>query len=175
MWFQWQPSVLVAPVVFQYVLIMQINPGLPMKDNWVIALASVVPMQSVQWHSSVPRASGLGVIRSDHFPACNPLSIQLEWRESFELSWFHLYYNPKYTKTRMVLIYKACTDSCWSAHTFEEQKWCALGSSELQEKAGFTETCPVAACGPVTLSFQTGIGSVCECCNPISGVQCRLQ
>ena len=74
-WFQWHPSVLVAPVVFQCVPIMQINTGSPLEHHWALASASVVPvvfqctcgysglpMWSVQWHPSVPTESGLEVI-----------------------------------------------------------------------------------------------------------------
>ena len=70
MWFQWHPSVLVAPVVFQCVPIMQINTGSPLEHHWALASASVVPVAfqctcgssglpvwSVQWHPSVPSAS----------------------------------------------------------------------------------------------------------------------
>ena len=65
-WFQWHPSVLVAPVVFQCVPIMQINTGSPLEHHWVLASASVVPVasqctcgssglpvRSVQWYPSV--------------------------------------------------------------------------------------------------------------------------
>ena len=65
-WFQWHPSVLVAPVVFQCVPIMQINTGSPLEHHWVLASASVVPVASqctcgssglpvwsVQWYPSV--------------------------------------------------------------------------------------------------------------------------
>ena len=45
-WFQWHPSVLVAPVVFQCVPIMQINTGSPVEHHWVLASASVVPVAS---------------------------------------------------------------------------------------------------------------------------------
>ena len=45
-WFQWHPSVLVAPVVFQCVPIMQINTGSPLEHHWVLASASVVPVAS---------------------------------------------------------------------------------------------------------------------------------
>ena len=91
-WFQWHPSVFVAPVVFQCVAIMQINTGLPLEHHWVQASASVVPVASqctyvssglpvwsVQWYPSVLTESGLEVIRSGHFPACDPLCIQLVW------------------------------------------------------------------------------------------------
>ena len=128
-WFQWHPSVLVAPVVFQCVPIMQINTGLPLEHHWVLASASVVPVASqciygssglpvwsVQWYPSVLTDSGLGVIRSGHFPACDPLCIQLVWWELFELNRFHLACNPRYTKTIMVLISKACTEWCWSTN-----------------------------------------------------------
>ena len=84
-WFQWHPNVLVAPVVFQCVPIMQINTGSPLEHNWVLASASVVPVvsqctcgssglpvRSVQWYPSVLTESGLEVIRSGHFPACDP-------------------------------------------------------------------------------------------------------
>ena len=84
-WFQWHPSVLVAPVVFQCVSIMQIDTGSPLEHHWVLASASVVPVASqctcgssglsvwfVQWYPSVLTESGLEVIRSGHFPACDP-------------------------------------------------------------------------------------------------------
>ena len=84
-WFQWHPSVLVAPVVFQCVPIMQINTGSPLEHHWVLASASVVPVasqctcgssglpvRSVQWYPSVLTESGLEVIGSGHFPACEP-------------------------------------------------------------------------------------------------------
>ena len=122
-WFQWHPSVLVAPVVFQCVPIMQINTGSPLEHHWVLASASVVPVasqctcgssglpvRSVQWYPSVLTESGLEVIGSGHFPACDPWCIQLLWWELFELNWFHLTCIPKYTKTIMVLISKACTE-----------------------------------------------------------------
>ena len=106
-----------------------INTGSPLEHHWVLASASVVPVASqctcvpsglpvwsVQWYLSVLTESGLEVIRSGHFPACDPLCIQLVWWELFELNWFHLTCNPKYTKTIMVLISKACTEWCWSTH-----------------------------------------------------------
>ena len=84
-WFQWHPSVLVAPVVFQCVPIMQINTGSPLEHHWVLASASVIPVasqctcgssglpvRSVQWYPSVLTESGLEVIGSGHFPACDP-------------------------------------------------------------------------------------------------------
>ena len=41
----------------------------------------------VQWYPSVPTESGFEVIiKSGHFPACNPLCIKLVWRELFALS-----------------------------------------------------------------------------------------
>ena len=72
----------------------------------------------LHWSSSVicPAApsvlteSGLEVIKSGHFPACDPLCIQLVWWELFELNRFHLTCNPKYTNTIMTLISKACTE-----------------------------------------------------------------
>ena len=83
-WFQWHPSVLVAPVVFQCVPIMQINTGSPLGYHWVLASAIVVPVasqctcgssglpvRSVQWYPSVLTESGLEVIGSGHFPACD--------------------------------------------------------------------------------------------------------
>ena len=73
------------PVVFQCVPIMQINTGSPLEHHWVLASASVVPVASqctcgssglpvwsVQWYPSVLTESGLEVIRSGHFPACDP-------------------------------------------------------------------------------------------------------
>ena len=119
----------VLPVVFQCVPIMQINTGSPLEHHWVLASASVVPVASqctcgssglpvwsVQWYPSLLTESGLEVIRSGHFPACDPLCIQLLWWELFELNWFHLTCHPKYTKTIMVLMSKAYTEWCWSTH-----------------------------------------------------------
>ena len=119
--FQWSSSGF--PMVFQCVPIMQINTGSPLEHHWVLASASVAPVASqctcgssglpvwsVQWYPSVLTESGLEVIRSGHFPACDPLWMQLVWWELFELNWFHLICNPKYTKTIMVLISKACTE-----------------------------------------------------------------
>ena len=87
--FQWSSSGL--PVVFQCVPIMQISIGSPLGYHWVVASTSVVPVAhqcncvfsglplwSVQLYPSVLTESDLGVIRSGHFPACNPLCIQLE-------------------------------------------------------------------------------------------------
>ena len=95
---------------------MQINTASPLEHHWVLASVSVAPVASqctcgssdlpvwsVQWYPSVLTESGLEVIRSSHFPACNPLCIHLVWWELFELNWFHLTYNPKCTKTIMVL------------------------------------------------------------------------
>ena len=105
-------TVLVAPVVFQCVTFKQINTGSPLEHHWVLASASVVPVASqcncgsnglpvwsVQRYPSVLTESGQEVIRSGHFPARNPLCIQLVWWELFELNWFYLTCNPKYTKT----------------------------------------------------------------------------
>ena len=102
-WFQWHPSILVAPVVFQCVPIMQINTGLPLQNHWVLASASVVPVASqctcgssglpvwsVQWYPSVVTESGFEVIRSGHFPTCDPLCIQLVWRELFSTDFIWL-------------------------------------------------------------------------------------
>ena len=103
--------------------IMQINTWLPLEHHWVLASARVVPVASqctcgpsglpawyVQWYPSVLTESGLEVIRSGYFPACDPLSIQLVWWELFELNWYHLTCIPKYTKTIMVFISNACTE-----------------------------------------------------------------
>ena len=81
--FQWSSSGF--PVVFQCVPIMQINTGSPLEHHWVLASAIVVPVASqstcgssglpvwsVQWYPSVLTESGLEVIRSGHFPACDP-------------------------------------------------------------------------------------------------------
>ena len=88
----------------------------------------------VKGATSVLIERDLEVIRSGHFPACNPLCIQLEWRQLFELSWFYLNCNPKYRKkTTMVLISKACTE-WWSTHTFEEQ-------NEYPLLLGFSASC----------------------------------
>ena len=81
--FQWCSSGF--PVVFQCVPIMQMNTGSPLEHHWALASTSVVPVAfqctcgssglpvwSVQWHPSVPTESGLEVIRSGHFPTCDP-------------------------------------------------------------------------------------------------------
>ena len=101
------------PMVFQCVTIIQINTGSPLGHHWELASAGVVPgasqctcgssglpMWSVQWYPSVLTESGLEVIRSGHFPAWNPLCIQLLWWELFDLSWFHMTCHPKYTKNK---------------------------------------------------------------------------
>ena len=133
------------------------NTVLPLEDHWAIASTSVVPVQSVKWYHNVLGTSGLEVIRLGYFAACNPLCIQPVWRELFELSWFHLCCNPRYTKNTTVLISKACAEWCWCTHTFEEQNWYALESSKLQVKAEFTETCQLPAWCPAILSFQGGM------------------
>ena len=45
-WFQWYPSVLVDPVVFQCVPILQVTTGLQLGDHWVPGSASVVLLAS---------------------------------------------------------------------------------------------------------------------------------
>ena len=123
-WFQWHTSVLVAPVVFQCVPIMQINTGSPLGHHWGLASASVVPVASqctcgssglpawsVHWYISVLTESGLEVIRSGHFPACHPLCIQLVWSELFELNWLqqpqiHKNYNDAHIKSMNRVILK---------------------------------------------------------------------
>ena len=129
-WFQWHPSVLVAPVVFQ------------------CGLSSGIP---VYWQNLVWRS--LGQVTSQH---ANPLCILQVWWELFALNWFHLTCNPKYTKPIMV-ISKACTGWCWGTHVCIEQDLYPLQSSKSQVKAEFTETCPLAYWYPAILSFQTGM------------------
>ena len=124
-WFQWHPSVLVVPVVFQCVPIMQINTGSPLEHHWVLASASVVPVAlqctfgssglpvwSVQWYPSVLTESGLEVIRSGHFPAWDPFCIQLLWRVvwakliSFDLQpQIHKNYNTAHIKGMHRMMY----------------------------------------------------------------------
>ena len=99
--------------------------------------SSGLPVWSAQWCPSVMTKSGLEVIRSGYAPACNPLCIQLVWRELFELNWFHLTCNPKYTTTMMVLISKSCSEWFWSTHICKEQNWYPLQSSTLQVKTEF--------------------------------------
>ena len=65
-WFQWHPSVLVAPVVFQCVPIMQINTGSPLEHHWVLASASVVPVAS----QCTCGSSGLPVRSVQWYPQC---------------------------------------------------------------------------------------------------------
>ena len=62
-WFQWHPSVLVAPVVFQCVPIMQINTGSPLEHHWALASASVVPVafQCTCGSSGIPVWSSSGI------------------------------------------------------------------------------------------------------------------
>ena len=146
---------------------MQINTGSPLEHHWVLASASVVPVASqctcgssglpvwsVQWYSSLLTESGLEVIRSDHFPACDPLCIQLVWWELFKLNGLHLTCNPKYTKSIMVLISKACTDQCWSTTMCQEQNWHPLQSSKLQIKAEYTETFHLLTGVPPSCHFE---------------------
>ena len=53
-WFQWHPSVLVAPVVFQCVPIMQINTGTPLGASIRQCGSSGIPVYLwLQWSSSV--------------------------------------------------------------------------------------------------------------------------
>ena len=149
---------------------MQINTGSPLEHHWVLEFASVVPVASqctcgpsglpvwsVQWYPSVLTESGLEVIRSDHFPACDPLCIQLVWWELFELNWFHVTCNPKYTKTIIMLISKTCAEWCWSTHMCLEQNWYPLHRSKLQVKADYSANCPLAFWCPAILPFQTGM------------------
>ena len=89
-------SVSVVPVASQCTCgssgLMQINTGSPLKHHWVLASVSVVPVASqctcgasglpvwsAQWYPSALTESGLEVVRSGHFPPCNPLRIQLVW------------------------------------------------------------------------------------------------
>ena len=88
------------------------------------------------------------------------ICIQLVWWELFELNWFHLTCIPKYTKTLMVLISMACTEWCWSTRVCLEQNWYPLQISKLEVKAGFTKTCPIAACCSAILSFQTSMDAI---------------
>ena len=81
--------------------------GIPLCDSISQCVSSVVCPVVSQCTESVLFG---GHIRSSYFPACNPLCMQLEWRVLFELSWFHLYCNPKQTKTTTVFISKACTE-----------------------------------------------------------------
>ena len=123
-WFQWHPSVLVAPVVFQCVPIMQINTGSPLEHHWVLASASVVPVasqctfgssglpaRSVQWYPSVLTESGLEVIGSlGHWvrslPSMRPLiyttaTVRVVWAKliSFDLQpQIHRNYNGAHIK-----------------------------------------------------------------------------
>ena len=154
---------------------MHINTGLQLEDHWAISTASVVPVQSVQWYPSVLRASGLEVIRSGHFPAYSTLCIKLVRRELF---WFHLYCNPKLPWCS----YPRHAQNDVEVQTFEEQNWNAVESYKLQVNAEFRETCPIAACYPVIVSFQTGMDaklyiSVCVWAFIVPPVvfQCRLQ
>ena len=122
-----------------------------MGHHLVIATTSGLPVWSVQWCPSALTESvwrSLGQVTSQY--------ATLNWYDEtcFELSWFHLNWNPRYTKNIMVFISNACTEWCWSTHTFEDQ-WYPLQSSKLQVKAEFTETCPLAAYCPVIFSFQT--------------------
>ena len=100
------------PVCSNYANQHWIATGTPLEHHWVLATcgSSGLPVWSVQWYPSALTETGLEVIRSGHFPACDPLCMQLVWWELFELNWFYLTCNPKYTKTIMVLISKTCTE-----------------------------------------------------------------
>ena len=162
-------------VVFQFVPIIHITTGLPLEDHWVIASASVVPVQS----SGIPCTDSTWFWSSaGHVSSQHATPYVYNWR-LFKLQWFHLNCNHKYTKNIMVPISKACTKWCWSTHTFEEQNWYASQTSKIQVKAQFTETCLLALWCPATLSFQTGTNAtllsyivwVCMgCYSPSSGV-----
>ena len=112
------------PVGFQCVPIVQINTGWILGHHWVVASASVVPVASqcncgssglpvwsVQGYPSELTKSALEVIRSSHFPACNPLCESC--LISTDLIWLA---NLNTQKTIMVLISKACTEWCWNTH-----------------------------------------------------------
>ena len=63
-----------------------ITTGRPLGDRISQRRSSVVCPLVYQCTDSI----WFGVIRSGHFLACNPLCMQLVWRELFELGWFHL-------------------------------------------------------------------------------------
>ena len=123
-WFQWHPSVLVALVVFQCVPIMQINTGSPLQHHWVLASASVVTVVSQCTFGS----SGLPVVCPMVFqctdriwlgshkvrplPSMQPLMYTTGMVRVVWAKLIHLTCNPKYTKTIMVLISKACKEWC---------------------------------------------------------------
>ena len=193
MWFQWHPSVLVAPVVFQCVPIKQINTGSPLEHHWVLASASVVPVASqctcgssglpvwsVQWYPSVLRESGLGVIRSGYFPACDPLCIQLVWWELFGLNWFHWTCNPKYRKTIIVLISKTCRVMLKYYHVLRAER-ASIAEQQTQSKGWIyrdLSTCLLVS-RHLVISNRHGCYSTClsicvgacvGCHSPSSGV-----
>ena len=121
-WFQWHPSVLVAPLVFQYVPIMQINTGSPLEHHWVLASASVVPVASqctcgssslpvwsVQWYPSVLTKSGLEVTFQYTTPYAYGM-VRVGWAKliSFDLQpQIHKNYNGTHIKVihRVMLKY----------------------------------------------------------------------
>ena len=129
-WFQGHPSVLLGPVVFQCGL----SSGI------------LVYWQNLVWRS-------LGQVISQH---ATFLCIQLVWWELFELNWFHLTCNTKYTKTirctyqmhaQSDVEVLTCVESTTGIH-------CRAVNSQV--KAEFTETCPLPDWCPAILSFQTG-------------------
>ena len=117
----------VAPVVFQWVPIMQINTGSPLEHHWALASASVspvasqctcgssgLPVWSVQWYPSVLTESGLEVIRSGHFPVCNPFMHTTGMMRVLWAKLISFYFKPQiHKKTIMMLISKACTAWSW--------------------------------------------------------------
>ena len=169
MWFQWHPSVLVAPVVFQCVPIMQINTGSPLEHHWVLLSASAVPVASqctcgsngvpvwsVQWYPSVLTESGLEVIRSVHYPACDPYVYNWYGVSCLNSTDFMWLATPN-TQKLWWCSYQRHAQNDVEVLTCVEQNWYPLQSCKFQVKAEYTETCSLAYWCLAILSFQTGM------------------
>ena len=119
-------------------------------------------------------------------PSMQLPSIQLVWRWLFELNWFHMHCNLKYTKTIVVLIPRACTEWCWSTHTLKSRTgmhhWRAINSKwklNLQRPVHLLPGGAPSSCHLVIISNWHGCYAallyICVCvCGIPAGFQCTL-
>ena len=130
MWFQWHPSVLLAPVVFQCGL----SSGIP------------VYWQNMVWMS-------LGQVTFQHAtPYVYNCYVRVVWAKLISLDLqlqIHKNYEGAHTKVmRKVMLQYSHFKSKTVIH---------CRAVNLEVKAEFTETCPLADWCPTILSFQTGM------------------
>ena len=159
MWFQWHPSVLVAPVVFQ------------------CGLSSGIP---VYWQNLVWRS--LGQVTSQH---ATPYVYNWYGESCLNSTDFIWLATPNAQKLEWCS-YQRHAQSDVEVLTCVKQNWYPLQSSKLQVKAGYTETGPLAYWCPAILSFQTDMDATLHAWLYVSGLvwavtvppvvfQCRLQ